>query len=515
MSADLKDFFLATPMAGNEYMKVKIKYFPPDIIQRYNLQQLVTSEGYVFIKIKKGMYGLKQAALLAYNNLKQTLAPYGYHPVEGTVGLWKHMSRPTKFCLCVDDFGIKYYSKEDAQHLLDSLSNHYKITTDWEGQNYCGLTLDWHYNEGYVDLSMPKYVKDSLKRLQHVPKVYPQYSPHVHTPIQYGTKGTRQYATAPDLSPPLDPKGTTHIQSVAGSFLYYGRALDHTILPALNELASTQAAPTEQTKAKAQRLMDYLHTYPDAYIRYYASDMVLHIDSDAAYLVAPKARSRVAGYFHLSDHPNITKHPKLNGAILVECKTLRHVVSSSSEAEVAGVYHNAGMAIPIRFFLQCLNHPQPHTPLKTDNSTATGFVYNNIHQKRSKAWDMRYYWLRDRMTQQQFNIFWEAGVTNEADYFTKHHVTVHHQEKRSRYVRDRQPLSPPALNSLFSSLLCALASWRQSAQTVSREGVLQRYRRTDGRTTVWPPTAQRLARGSHTTTRVHNLGPKLRSSLVS
>ena len=152
--------------------------------------------------------------------------------------------------------------------------------------------------------------------------------------------------------------------------------------------------------------MDYVQTYPNAYIRFYTSDMILHVDSNAAYLVATKARSRIAGYFHLLDHPNITKHPKLNGTILVECKTLRHVVSSSAESEVAGIYHNSGIAIPVRQTLQALNHPQPPTPLKTDNSTATGFVYDNIQQKQSKAWDMSYYWLRDRQTQQQFNIFW-------------------------------------------------------------------------------------------------------------
>ena len=105
-----------------------------------------------------------------------------------------------------------------------------------------------------------------------------------------------------------------------------------------------QSKPTQLTQNKTQQLMDYLNTYPDAYIRFYASDMILHVDSDAAYLVAPKAKSRIAGYFHLTEHPNVTKHPKLNGAILVECKTLRHVVSSSAEAEVAGIFHNAIMA---------------------------------------------------------------------------------------------------------------------------------------------------------------------------
>ena len=197
------------------------------------------------------------------------------------------------------------------------------------------------------------------------------------------------------------------------------------------------AKPTTKTTDKAQQLMDYLNTYPNAYIRYYASDMVLHIDSDAAYLVAPNARSRIAGYFHLSDHPNITKHPTLNGAILVECKTLRHVVSSSAEAEVAGIFHNAGMALPIRNILKALNHPQPPTPLKTDNTTATGFVYDNIHQKRSKSWDMRYHWLRDKLTQQQFDIYWQSGITNEANYFTKHHPTKLHRNQRPKYVKDK------------------------------------------------------------------------------
>ena len=78
--------------------------------------------------------------------------------------------------------------------------------------------------------------------------------------------------------------------------------------------------------------MDYVNTYPNAYICYFASDMVFHVDSDAAYLVAQKASIRISGYFHLSDHPNITKHPKLNGAVLFECKTPKHVVSLAAEA---------------------------------------------------------------------------------------------------------------------------------------------------------------------------------------
>ena len=441
MSADIKDHFLATPMKRPEYMRVKYHHFPEDIKLKYNLSSKVTSNGYIYIKIKRGMYGLKQAAILAYDHLRNSLAPFGYKPVPGTVGLWEHDTRPTKFCVCVDDFGIKYWSKDDRDHLLNSIGHTFKYTTDLEGKNYCGLTFDWNYDLGYVDISMPNYVTKCLKRLQHVPSVSPQYSPHTHVPIAYGKKGTRQYATTPDTSPLLPPKQIKHIQSITGSFLYYARALDLTMLPALNEISSQQANPTELTKQKCQRLMDYAATYPDIFIRYHASDMVLHVDSDAAYLVAPKARSRIAGYYYLSHHPATTSTPSLNGLVLVECKTLRHVVASAAEAEIAGVFHNAQITLSIRRILEVLNHPQPPTPIKTDNSTANGFIHNNIHQKRSKSWDMRYYWLRERQTKQQFKFFWAPGHDNNGDYVTKHHATKYHLDirKTKQYVRDKFP----------------------------------------------------------------------------
>ena len=436
MSADIKDFFLNSPMLRPEYMKVSYAHIPADIKEKYNLATKVTPSGHIYIKIKKGMYGLKQAAILAYQHLKSTLEPQGYYHVPGTIGMWAHKSRPIQFCLTVDDFGIKYFNKADVEHLLQTIGQLYKYTTDWTGQHYCGMKLDWNYKQGYVDVSMPGYVTMTLQRLQYTPKT-PQYSPHRHTQFKYAKKGQRQYAKEPDNSPPLTPKETVWIQSVAGSFLYYARTIDYTLLPALNELSRDQSKPTEATRLKAQQIMDYAATYPNTYVRYHASDMILHVDSDAAYLVQPQAKSRIAGYYQLNNLPQApTQHP-VNGAILVECKTLRHVVASAAEAETAGVFHNAQTAVPLRIILQALGHPQPPTPIKTDNSTTNGFIHNNIHLKKSKSWDMRYHWLRDRATQQQFKFYWDTGDNNHGDYYTKHHPTCHHRSTRSTYVQDK------------------------------------------------------------------------------
>ena len=435
MTADLKDFFLNTPMDRAEYMKIQYKYFPKEVRSAYNLDKIVTTDGWIYIQIIKGMYGLKQAARLAYDLLKKRLSKHGYSPCIENVNFWKHKTRRTKFSLCVDDFGIKYYSKQDAIHLLASLQETYKITTDWTGEHYLGLTLKWAYAEGYVDISMPGYIIKVLRKFQHKIPARLQHAPHKWTEPVYGS--TRQYAISKDEDPLLAPKDITTVQQIVGNLLYYARAIESPILPALNEISHRQATPTQNTLNKCKMVLDYCASHQNSTIRYKASDMILHVDTDAAYLVLPKARSRIAGYFYMAQHPPLqgTPAPTVNGAIHVECKTLKHVVSSAAEAETGGIFVNSQLTIPIRHSLQALGHIQPPTPIKTDNSTAYKFVHNDMKQKMSKSWDMRYNWLRDRDTiQKMLRIYWEKGSKNWGDYFTKHHPPSHHKIMRPNYI---------------------------------------------------------------------------------
>ena len=105
------------------------------------------------------MYGLKQAARLAYEGLKLNLGEAGYCPDKITPNIWTHETRKTKFCLCVDDFGVKYFSQANANHLKVALTKNYEITTDDEGKHFCGLNLNWNSEQSFVDISM----KDSSK----------------------------------------------------------------------------------------------------------------------------------------------------------------------------------------------------------------------------------------------------------------------------------------------------------------------------------------------------------------
>ena len=121
MFADVKNFYLNTPMARYEYMRMHISLIPDEIIEEYKLLEKVDDKGFVYMEIRRSMYGLKQAGKLSNDLLVQRLAKHGYRPSKITDGYWKHDTRPISFTLVVDDFGVKYVGKEHADHLMESL----------------------------------------------------------------------------------------------------------------------------------------------------------------------------------------------------------------------------------------------------------------------------------------------------------------------------------------------------------------------------------------------------------
>ncbi len=156
---------------------------------------------------------------------------------------------------------------------------------------------------------------------------------------------------------------------------------------ALSDIATQQAALTENTKKRVDQFLDYLWTHPDA-IRYRASDMILNVHSNASYLSAPRARSRTGGYFFLGSYTTDGDPIKLNGAIHITWAILKLVTKSATEAELGALFLNAQEAKVLRLTLAKLSHPLPPTPIHIDNTTTVGIFNNTIKQQRSRAMEM-------------------------------------------------------------------------------------------------------------------------------
>jgi hypothetical protein len=229
---------------------------------------------------------------------------------------------------------------------------------------------------------MPGYISNVLSKFQHDSPKHPQRTPSRYVTPVYGAK--TQY-TMRDETPPLPAQQCLTPLSV----LYYARAVAPTVLMPINDIATKQTKATEKTQAATNQMLDYLANHPDSTIRYHASDMILHINSDASYLSVSNSRSRLGGLFFLGN-----KSPEqdiLNGSILNVAAVIKNVVASAAESEVGACFHNAQSGASLRVTLTELGHTQPPTPLRTDNSTAYGIVNETMKQMRSKAMDMRYH----------------------------------------------------------------------------------------------------------------------------
>ncbi len=107
--------------------------------------------------------------------------------------------------------------------------------------------------------------------------------------------------------------------------------------------------------------------------------------------------------------------PFNNRAILNISQIIQAVMSSAVEAELGALFINAKTAISMRRILIELSHPQPRTPMQTDNATAHALLNNKILPKALKAMDMRFHWLRCHDAQEQFRYYWRPGTQNLSD----------------------------------------------------------------------------------------------------
>lgn len=155
-----------------------------------------------------------------------------------------------------------------------------------------------------------------------------------------------------------------------------------------------------------------------------ASDMALHANSDVSYLSLPKTRSRARRHYYLSDlsyePPKVqTTAPKSNRPVFTVCHILRHIMTSSTEVEIATLFKNDPETVVLRNILINLRYSQPATTIKRDVSMVVDISTNTILQRKLHATDMECYWLHDWLNQGQFIGYRRAGVHNLGSYHTK------------------------------------------------------------------------------------------------
>ena len=138
----------------------------------------------------------------------------------------------------------------------------------------------------------------------------------------------------------------------------------------------------------------------EAKVRYRASDMIMNIHSDMSYLSEP-----YCGHFFMGSTPKNCEPIFINGAFYVNTTIMRFIVASAVEAELGALFRNCQDGIIFRLTLSNLRHPQPKTPVHCDNATAVGIASNTVKRQRSRAMEMRFFLIGDKVSQKMYDIF--------------------------------------------------------------------------------------------------------------
>jgi hypothetical protein len=379
------------------------------VITFFNLQPFIDKQC-MYCFVHKTHYGLPQAGALSQQRLFRHLQANGYHQLPSSPSVFRNKSGTIRFTLVVDDFAVLWTNKRDMDHLVHTLTQLYQIKINWAGTKYLGMDISINRKQRHVTLTMPKYIDRLLYKVKP-DGIKGSNTPAVYTPPNYANPGA-QRATV-DESDTASEDDKKLLQSVVGTLLYYSRAVDPSISPAVHALGSIQSNPSKNDMKKLDKLLQYVSKHRNIGIRYYASNMILQLMSDASYLCRPRAASVVGSLAYLGSPYGI------NGPISCHSKMISCVVASVAEAELAGGFQIAQAAVHFRRILHDLGYPQPPTLLRMDNTVAIGIATASINAKRSKSMDMRFFWIIDRIKQGQFLVKHVSGQWNIADHFTK------------------------------------------------------------------------------------------------
>jgi hypothetical protein len=276
---------------------------------------------------------------------------------------------------------------------------------------------------------MAPYLQKALRQFDNIVPTKRQDSPYP----KYGAK--QQFAEY-DTSDPVGNDEQKYVQKVTGKFNWYARGVDATMLTPISALSAQQAKPTQATMRQVQHFLNYAASKEPTVTTYHASDMVLAIHSDAGYLNEEGVRSRAGGHHFLSEN---VANPSKNSAIFNKSSIIKAVISSAAKAKIGALYTNARKGVEEQNILGVMGHPQPPTPIQTDNSTAEGIINLQVQPKRTKAMDMRLHWLGDRgVNQKQFRFCWRPGTLQRGDYWTNHHSPSHHHQIRGEILTPYQ-----------------------------------------------------------------------------
>jgi hypothetical protein len=390
-SVDVKAAFLNSPLKDEEIIYMRR---PPGLTDEHMPK---------IVRLKKCIYGMKQASAYFHDHSDKVLRSFGCVPTEEddccyTLNYKGNLAIINKH---VDDFGLMSKSKELITYIKSKLSEVYEITVDPAMKFYLGLHLVRDRENKKIKLDQTAMIMDMATRFN-----IPTSGSFPSTPMEYMQTKDKPPAIL------LDEKGKTDYQSRVGSILYVARHTRTDILFSVAISTTKAQNPTTSDLTAVNRIIAYLVG---------TKDLALQLGSDEGVVLYATVDASYATHDDSKSHTGLTLHiGKDSGAVIAISKKQKITSDSSTIAEFIATHLVAKEIIWCRGLLKSLTFPQKQpTILFEDNKSTISMIKNKCNGKRTKHIDVRYNMIRELCAKMIIIMTYLASKDMTSDTLTK------------------------------------------------------------------------------------------------
>jgi hypothetical protein len=397
------------------HMDVKSAYLNGKLEETIYMAQ---PEGYVkpgqenlVCKLKKGLYGLKQAGRTWHQTIDPALKRLGLTPLGSDYCVYQYRSEQEMIivCLYVDDLFLFTGSVRLLRHFKQQLMDEFEMEDLGEARLVLGMQIARDRRARVLTISQQSYLEKALSRLGAADLNA------VATPIDTNS----QLVKAAD-NHEATPAEITRYQSIIGTLQYAANGTRPDIAHAVNQLARYSSNPDDTHFTALKRILRYVKGTTGRVLTYTGTRLhqpLLIGYSDADYANSKDDRLSVTGYAFLF----------CGGAISWSSRRQKTVAQSTVEAEYMATAEAVKETMWWRSFLGELGHDisQP-TPLFSDNQGSIQLAKNSDHHARTKHIDVKYHLIRQELIKRTVTLNHISTQHNIADVLTKGLVRERH-----------------------------------------------------------------------------------------
>jgi transposase InsO family protein len=360
------------------------------------------------MRLKKAIYGLKQAALAWWKALDGSMAKIGCTRLVSDSGIFVNKGKTIVIIIYVDNVLFLGANKKDISSLKEHFMQIWECRDLGDTQEFLCMCIV--KSKGHILIDQVDYLYKVLQRFKLI------NAKTVPTPLPEG------YQPLPNKDPP-NPELCSQFQQVIGSLLYIMIGTQPDIAYAVTKLSQFAANPNKDHLDRAMYICHYLLGTSDYALVYDGkSDGGLLAYADSDWASDPITRKSTTGYL-----------VKLaNGVFCWNSRVQKSIVLSSTEAEYMLLADTSRQLVWIRSLFEEIGIILAPIPLCSDNQGSIFLASNPVQEKCIKHIDIRYHYIREVIRAKKIELFFIEGSENPADLFTKNLGRIKFQKFREQ-----------------------------------------------------------------------------------